>query len=74
MITETEIETYAVPMEYEFHPAADLFPMMTAEELDALGEDMVERPARVHRSVQGHDPRRPQPLSGLHPEGHQPAL
>ncbi len=27
-------------MEYEFHPAADLFPMMSDEELDALGEDM----------------------------------
>jgi hypothetical protein len=33
-------------MEYEFHPAADLFPMMTAEELDALGEDMVEHGQR----------------------------
>jgi hypothetical protein len=28
-------------MEYEFHPAADLFPMMSDEEIDALGEDML---------------------------------
>ena len=46
MITETEIETYAVPMEYEFHPAANLFPMMTAAELDALGDDMLEHGQR----------------------------
>jgi hypothetical protein len=26
-------------MEYDFHPVADLFPMMSDEELDALGED-----------------------------------
>jgi hypothetical protein len=29
-------------MEYEFHPAANLFPLMSDEELDALGEDMLE--------------------------------
>jgi hypothetical protein len=28
-------------MEYDFHPAADLFPMMTDAEIDALGEDML---------------------------------
>jgi hypothetical protein len=28
-------------MEYEFHPLADLFPMMSDEEIDALGEDML---------------------------------
>jgi hypothetical protein len=33
-------------MEYEFHPAADLFPMMTDEELSALGDDMLEHGQR----------------------------
>jgi hypothetical protein len=33
-------------MEYEFHPLADLFPMMTDEELDELGEDMLKHGQR----------------------------
>jgi ParB-like chromosome segregation protein Spo0J len=33
-------------MEYEFHPAADLFPMMSDEEIDALGDDMLEHAQR----------------------------
>ena len=33
-------------MEYEFHPAANLFPLMTTEELNALGEDMLEHGQR----------------------------
>jgi hypothetical protein len=33
-------------MEYEFHQAADLFPMMTDEELDVLGEDMLQHGQR----------------------------
>jgi hypothetical protein len=33
-------------MEYESHPAADLFPMMTDAELDALGEDMLQHGQR----------------------------
>ena len=33
-------------MEYQFHPAADLFPMMTDEELNALGDDMLEHAQR----------------------------
>ena len=33
-------------METVFHPAADLFPMMSDEELDALGEDMLEHGQR----------------------------
>jgi hypothetical protein len=31
-------------MEYDFHPVADLFPMMSEEELDALIDD-------YHRSL-----------------------
>jgi hypothetical protein len=33
-------------MEYEFHPLADLFPMMSDEEIDALGEDMLKNGQR----------------------------
>ena len=33
-------------MKYDFHPAADLFPMMSDEELDALGEDMLQHAQR----------------------------
>jgi hypothetical protein len=33
-------------MEYTFHPAADLFPLMSDEEIDALGEDMLLRGQR----------------------------
>ena len=33
-------------MEYEFHPAANLFPLMSDAELDALGEDMLEHGQR----------------------------
>jgi len=33
-------------MEYEFHPAANLFPMMSDDELDSLGEDMLQRGQR----------------------------
>ena len=33
-------------MEYEFHLLADLFPMMTDEELDELGEDMLKHGQR----------------------------
>ena len=33
-------------MEYEFHPLANLFPMMTDEETDALGNDMLEHGQR----------------------------
>jgi ParB-like chromosome segregation protein Spo0J len=33
-------------MEYEVHPAADLFPMMSDDELDALGADMLEHGQR----------------------------
>jgi ParB-like chromosome segregation protein Spo0J len=33
-------------MEYEFHPAADLFPMMSDEELVLLGDDMLEHGQR----------------------------
>jgi hypothetical protein len=33
-------------MEYESHPAADLFPMMTDAEPDALGEDMLQHGQR----------------------------
>ncbi|WMT71271.1 hypothetical protein [Bradyrhizobium sp. Ash2021] len=32
--------------EYEFHPAANLFPMMTDAELEALGEDMLRNAQR----------------------------
>jgi hypothetical protein len=32
--------------EYGFHPAADLFPMMSDDELDALGSDMLEHGQR----------------------------
>jgi hypothetical protein len=33
-------------MGYEFHPAANLFPLMSDAELDALGEDMLEHGQR----------------------------
>jgi hypothetical protein len=33
-------------MSMEFHPAADLFPMMSDEEIDALGADMLEHGQR----------------------------
>jgi hypothetical protein len=32
--------------EYEFHPLADLFPLMSDEEIDALGEDMLKNAQR----------------------------
>jgi hypothetical protein len=32
--------------EYEVHPAADLFPMMSDAELDVLGEDMLQNAQR----------------------------
>jgi hypothetical protein len=34
-------------MEYEFHPAANLFPMMSDEELDALIDDYHRSLSRV---------------------------
>ena len=59
-------------MEYESHPAADLFPMMTDAELDALGEDMLQHGQREPiNPVPWPDTRRPQPLSRLHREGHR---
>jgi ParB-like chromosome segregation protein Spo0J len=44
-ITQSETETCEG---YEVHPAASLFPMMTAEEIDALGEDMLAHGQREH--------------------------
>src|SRR5258706_14802421 len=35
-----------IPMEYEFHPLANIFPLMTDEEIDALGEDMLKQGQR----------------------------
>jgi hypothetical protein len=33
-------------MEYEFHPLANIFPLMSEEEIDALGEDMLKHAQR----------------------------
>jgi hypothetical protein len=35
-----------MPMEYEFHPLANIFPMMTDEETEALADDMLEHGQR----------------------------
>jgi hypothetical protein len=60
-------------MEYEFHPAANLFPMMTDAELDALGEDMLEHGQRediiLYRSMilDGRNRYRAAILKGINP-------
>jgi hypothetical protein len=38
-------------MEYEFHPLADLFPMMSDEEIDVLGDDMLANGQRESIAV-----------------------
>ena len=45
--------------EYEFHPLADLFPLIDGEEFDALASDIKEeRLTRADYAVPGKDSRR----------------
>jgi hypothetical protein len=52
----------------EFHPLADLFPIMTDAELDELGEDMLKH---GQREPIWQDSRRTQSMPRLPDEGHR---
>jgi hypothetical protein len=58
----------------EFHPLADLFPMMTDEETEALGNDMLEHGQREPIALFEGMILEQESISGLRSQRHRAAI